>query len=54
MNICTYDKTVLGDCPQPILRSGDDLCYYHKKVVAGLIETAEDEVMRDMPTFKER
>lgn len=52
MKPCNYTKTVLGDCPQQARDSG--LCYYHEKVVAGYIETAEDEVMRDMPTYKER
>lgn len=53
MKFCIYDKTVMGNCPQQAL-PGNTVCYYHDKVLAGLIETAEDEVMRDMPTFKER
>lgn len=53
MDTCDYSKTVAGSCPQPA-RPGKDKCYYHLKVEAGLINAAEDEIMRDMPTFKER
>lgn len=53
MNFCSYDETVMGNCPQQATNNSE-YCYYHVKVVAGLIETAEDEVLRDMPDFKGR
>lgn len=46
---CTYSKTVSGKCPQYVFDS--ETCYYHTKVVSGLIETDERRVLMDSPTI---
>jgi hypothetical protein len=47
---CTYDKTYNGTCDQQ-RQVGKETCYYHTKVVAGLIEVDEDNVMLEMPAI---
>jgi hypothetical protein len=48
--VCSYTKTFNGSCDQPKAR-GESMCYYHLKVEQGLIETDEENVMRDMPSI---
>lgn len=48
---CIYSKTVSGLCPQPRTRESA-FCYYHYKVVKGLIETDEKMALLELPTMK--
>lgn len=49
--ICAYTKTLAGHCSIESMRSSD-YCYYHQKVVDGLIETDEQNAVLDLPTLK--
>lgn len=48
---CIYDKTISGICPQHRTRNSA-FCFYHAKVVKGLIETDEKMALLELPTIK--
>lgn len=55
---CTYTKTISGFCEQSVVApefslSDEDVCYYHDKVRAGLIEADEVQSLNDMPKIAE-
>lgn len=51
MKPCTYTRTATGICHQ--FAQHDEECYYHEKVLAGLIEpTDESELMRGFQTIR--
>jgi len=47
---CEYRKTHSGFCEQE-QATGRDVCYYHAKVVDGLIEADEAAAILDTPTI---
>jgi len=47
---CTYSRTHSGFCEQEKSR-GREVCYYHSKVVDGLIEADEAAAILDTPTI---
>lgn len=47
---CGYNKTYNGKCEQSVA-SGNKFCYYHKKVIAGLIESDPVLSMRQSQTI---
>lgn len=55
---CTYTKTISGRCDQQVAYralaiTDDDVCYYHDKVRAGLIDADEQQSLNDMPKIAE-
>lgn len=60
MQYCDYTRTISGKCSQPpvsaAFRHTPDrtACYYHDRVLAGVIETDEAQSLLDMPVIAAR